>query len=159
MACGLVQAGRCGERTERRQWWMQRGERVAAVKISSVRRKAAQKFWAPQQGHRPLRKGRGTMRRTVAFTGRRDRVRTHRCSPKEVYGIGLSRDCSLHNPMIQKREKGSPHFCAGSLAYLTASSPWGSPWGCAWCSYTGSCSQRCGRPGTPRRRPGACAGA
>ncbi len=40
-----------GERTERRQWRMKRGERVAAVKISSVRRKAAQKFWAPQQGH------------------------------------------------------------------------------------------------------------
>ena len=27
---------------------------MAAVKISSVRRKAAQKFWAPQQDHRPL---------------------------------------------------------------------------------------------------------
>ena len=40
-----------GERTERCQWQMKRGERVAAVKISSVRRKAAQKFWAPQQGH------------------------------------------------------------------------------------------------------------
>ena len=51
--CGT--AGRCGERTERCQWQKQRSERVAAVKISSVRRKAAQKFWAPQQGHRPLR--------------------------------------------------------------------------------------------------------
>ena len=40
-----------GERTERCQWQRKRGERVAAVKISSVRRKAAQKFWAPQQGH------------------------------------------------------------------------------------------------------------
>ena len=48
-------AGRCGERTERCQWQRKRGERVAAVKISSVRRKAAQKFWAPQQDHRPLR--------------------------------------------------------------------------------------------------------
>ena len=38
-----------GERTERRQWRMQRGERVAAVKISSARRKTAQKFWEPQQ--------------------------------------------------------------------------------------------------------------
>ena len=37
------------ERSERRRWRMQRGERVAAVKISSARRKAAQKFWAPQQ--------------------------------------------------------------------------------------------------------------
>ena len=51
-----VRAGRCGERTERRRWRMKRSERVAAVKISSVRRKAAQKFWAPQQDHRPLRK-------------------------------------------------------------------------------------------------------
>ncbi len=30
-------------------------ERVAAVKIGGARRKAAQKFWAPQQDHRPLR--------------------------------------------------------------------------------------------------------
>ena len=41
----------CGERTERCRWQMKRGERVAAVKISSAIRKAAQKFWAPQQGH------------------------------------------------------------------------------------------------------------
>ena len=52
---GVPWAGRCGERTERCRWQMQRGERVAAVKISSVRRKAARKFWAPQQDHRPLR--------------------------------------------------------------------------------------------------------
>ena len=52
--CG--RAGRCGERTERCRWQRKRSERVAAVKILSVRRKAAQKFWAPQQGHRPLRK-------------------------------------------------------------------------------------------------------
>ena len=50
-------AGRCGERTERCQWQRERSERVAAVKILSVRRKAAQKFWAPQQDHRPLRRG------------------------------------------------------------------------------------------------------
>ena len=49
-------AGRCGERTERCQWQRKRSERVAAVKILSVRRKAAQKFWAPQQDHRPLRR-------------------------------------------------------------------------------------------------------
>ena len=48
-------SGRCGERTERCQWQRERSERVAAVKILSVRRKAAQKFWAPQQDHRPLR--------------------------------------------------------------------------------------------------------
>ena len=49
--------GRCGERTERCRWQKKRSERVAAVKILSVRRKAAQKFWAPQQDHRPLRRG------------------------------------------------------------------------------------------------------
>ena len=53
--CDFYRAGRCGERTERCQWQRKRSERVAAVKILSVRRKAAQKFWAPQQGHRPLR--------------------------------------------------------------------------------------------------------
>ena len=46
------QTGR-GERTERCRWQRKRSERVAAVKILSVRRKAAQKFWAPQQGHPP----------------------------------------------------------------------------------------------------------
>ena len=51
--CGW--AGRCGERTERCRWQRKRSERVAAVKILSDSRKAAQKFWAPQQGHRPLR--------------------------------------------------------------------------------------------------------
>ena len=56
MDLGAVQPGRCGERAERRQWRMKRSERVAAVKISSVRRKAAQKFWVPQQDHRPLRR-------------------------------------------------------------------------------------------------------
>ena len=50
-----MSSGRCGERTERCQWQKQRSERVAAVKIFSVRRKAAQKFWAPQQDRRPLR--------------------------------------------------------------------------------------------------------
>ena len=37
------------ERSKRRRWRIQRGERVAAVKISSARRQAAQKFRAPQQ--------------------------------------------------------------------------------------------------------------
>ena len=64
--CGW--AGRCGERTERCQWQKQRSERVAAVKISSVRRKAAQKFWAPQQGHRPLRR----VTRSAVLIGRGD---------------------------------------------------------------------------------------
>ena len=56
--CSDYQADRCGERAERRRWRMKRGERVAAVKIGGVRRKAARKFWAPQQDHRPLRKAR-----------------------------------------------------------------------------------------------------
>ena len=51
----VCRAARCGERIERRRWRMKRDERVAAVKILSVRRKAARKFWAPQQGHRALR--------------------------------------------------------------------------------------------------------
>ena len=55
-SAGKLDSGRCGERTERCRWQRKRSERVAAVKILSVRRKAAQKFWAPQQGHRPLRK-------------------------------------------------------------------------------------------------------
>ena len=55
-SAGKLDSGRCRERTERCRWQRKRSERVAAVKILSVRRKAAQKFWAPQQGHRPLRK-------------------------------------------------------------------------------------------------------
>ena len=51
----VYRAARCGERIERRRWRMKRDERVAAVKILSDSRKAAQKFWAPQQGHRALR--------------------------------------------------------------------------------------------------------
>ena len=59
--------GRCGERIERCQWQKKRDERVAAVKISSVRRKAARKFWAPQQDHRPLR----NITRVAIVIGRR----------------------------------------------------------------------------------------
>ena len=71
-------AGRCGERTERCQWQMKRSERVAAVKILSVRRKAAQKFWAPQQDHRPLRKH---------YKGCNGRA-TARVAPTELYHGG-----------------------------------------------------------------------
>ena len=54
----------CRERSERRRWRIQRGERVAAVKISSVRRKAAWKFWAPQQfKSRSLRRAKHPTRR------------------------------------------------------------------------------------------------
>ena len=79
---------------------MQRGERVAAVKISSVRRKAAQKFWAPQQSHRPLQHEtwEDTMRRAVAFTGRRDRAQAHRCGP----GDGVAE----RYKKVQKRNEG-----------------------------------------------------
>ena len=57
---GVPLAGRCGERTERCQRQKKRSERVAAVKILSVRRKAAQKFWTPQQDPViPQHKGRG----------------------------------------------------------------------------------------------------
>ena len=48
-ALGSAECSRRRERSERRRWRMQRGERVAAVKISSARRQAAQKFRAPQQ--------------------------------------------------------------------------------------------------------------
>ena len=51
--CGKV--GRCGERAERCRWQRKRSERVAAVKILSDSRKAAQKFWAPQQDQPTLR--------------------------------------------------------------------------------------------------------
>ena len=65
----VCRAARCGERFERRRWRMKRDERVAAVKILSVRRKAAQKFWAPQQGHRPLRILRGQGRPPLQDAG------------------------------------------------------------------------------------------
>ena len=50
------ETGRCGAQIERRRWRKKQNERVAAFKITSVCRRAAQKFWAPQQGYRPLRK-------------------------------------------------------------------------------------------------------
>ncbi len=68
--CDFYRVGRCGERTERCQWQRKRSERVAAVKILSARRKAAQKFWAPQQGHRPLRRvTRDAAKRAVGDAG------------------------------------------------------------------------------------------
>ena len=76
-------AGRCGERTERRQWRMKRSERVAAVKIGGVRRKAARKFWAPQQGHRPLRQ----CNKSCGETGRRGR----RPPTRSIYYVRLQR--------------------------------------------------------------------
>ena len=48
-ALGSAEYSRRRERSKRRRWRIQRGERVAAVKISSARRQAAQKFRAPQQ--------------------------------------------------------------------------------------------------------------
>ena len=80
-------AGRCGERTERCRWQRKRSGRVAAVKIFSVRRKAAQKFWAPQQGHRPLRK-----RYKECDTVRNPPVTASPCQPplgKGAMGTGI----------------------------------------------------------------------
>ena len=49
---------------------MKRDERVVAVKISSTRRKAAQKFWAPQQGHPdPYGTTLPALRATSPYTG------------------------------------------------------------------------------------------
>ena len=61
------------ERSERRRWRIQRGERVAAVKISSARRKAAQKFWVPQQ--RLAAKGKSRSRRSAKHPCRRRQKR------------------------------------------------------------------------------------
>ena len=79
-------AGRCGERAERCRWQKQRSERVAAVKISSVRRKAAQKFWAPQQDHRPLRRALHEVRRGGASgkSAKRRQWRKKRADFEEV---------------------------------------------------------------------------
>ncbi len=81
--CG--EAGRCGERTERCRWQKQRSERVAAVKIGGVRRKAAQKFWAPQQDHRPLRRN---IRGAVQGRAGRPGGRPLRKRNKECWGGG-----------------------------------------------------------------------
>ena len=67
------------ERSERRRWRMQRGERVAAVKISSARRKAAQKFWAPQQ--RLAAMGKSTSRRSAKHPLRAG-ARNTPCAPE-----------------------------------------------------------------------------
>ena len=100
-------ADRCGERTERCQWQRKRSERVAAVKISSVRRKAAQKFWAPQQDHRPLRN---------SLQGRT--VLSARCGRFHVVCVGEGLSCP---PSCQPtdghcRTRQSGHFLeTGSL--------------------------------------------
>ena len=70
-------AGRCGERSER----------VAAVKILSDSRKAAQKFWAPQQGHRPLRSSIGEWRCRGRPPGR----------PAQPHTAPLAKTLSLRN--------------------------------------------------------------
>ena len=106
-------AGRCGERTERCQWQRKRSERVAAVKILSVRRKAAQKFWAPQQDHGPLRRGykrcngRATARvaPTKALQGvrrgeRNPPVTASPCQPLLGKGAGETGDADCHTSDI-----------------------------------------------------------
>ena len=79
-----------GERGERCQWQRKRGERVAAVKISSVRRKAAQKFWAPQQGHPHPRP---THNREAGTTGP-----MWASAPTECLPIGFRRGRCPHRP-------------------------------------------------------------
>ena len=93
-------SGRCGERTERCRWQKKRSERVAAVKISSVRRKAAQKFWAPQQDHRPLRK---RILWCVGRTGTRSAVgrATARVAPTEI-SEHLRRGRCEHRPAVRQ---------------------------------------------------------
>ena len=81
-------AGRCGERTERCRWQRKRSERVAAVKILSDSRKAAQKFWAPQQGHRPLRK----RNKNCGEAGRRGRRPLRSSIGEWCVGVGLPDD-------------------------------------------------------------------
>ena len=92
---GCGKTGRCGERTERCRWLRKRSERVAAVKILSVRRKAAQKFWAPQQDHRPLRM------RNKGCNGRA----TARVAPTEGYKECLAGGRPQGSP-LRKRYKG-----------------------------------------------------
>ena len=101
--CDFYRAGRCGERTERCRWQRKRSERVAAVKILSVRRKAAQKFWAPQQGHRSLRK----ITRSAVVIGRGDVGIGPYGGYKECVGEGLcpSRGRPQGSP-LRKRYKG-----------------------------------------------------
>ena len=111
-SAGKLDSGRCGERTERCRWQRKRSERVAAVKILSVRRKAAQKFWAPQQGHRPLRKrnkrcnGRATARvaPTKALQGvrrgeRNPPVTASPCQPPLGKGAKGGGGCGLPQPV------------------------------------------------------------
>ena len=58
MACGCS-GPIMGSELECRQWRMQRGEQRQRSKFPASAVSAAQKFKVPQQGHRPLRKGRG----------------------------------------------------------------------------------------------------
>ena len=83
-------AHRCGERIERCRWQRKRDERVAAVKILSGRRKAAPKFWAPQQDPPALRVrdtgcGASGTSRTPSPTGALlGDVRTGRCGHRPL---------------------------------------------------------------------------
>ena len=74
---------------------MKRAERVAAAKISSARRKAAQKFWAPQQDHRPIRKRNKKFgKRAVGDAGPYGGV-TRSAVQKRIPQSRLRRDCPL----------------------------------------------------------------
>ena len=92
-----------GERTERCRWQRKRSERVAAVKILSVRRKAAQKFWAPQQDHRPLRKH----NKRCGKTGRRGRRPLRTVTGSAVRGKNPPVTASPCQPPLGKGGEGT----------------------------------------------------
>ena len=124
---GCGEAGRCGERTERCRWQKKRSERVAAVKILSVSRKAAQKFWAPQQDHRPLRK------------------RNKRCN-----GRATARVAPTKGFVRRAKNKIVPGFCQGRCAapwYHLASRP-AHAGGLMKCRYTSALLRA--RPSEPK---------
>ena len=105
-----LRAGRCGERTERCRWQRKRSERVAAVKILSVRRKAAQKFWAPQQGHRPLRK-----RYKECDAERNPPVTASPCQPPLGKGAEGTGDADCHSQCAHwlRNDRGFYKGCGG----------------------------------------------
>ena len=81
---------------------MKHGERVAAVKISSVRRKAARKFWAPQQDHAALR-----MDIAELFVGRGDHTPLHD-RRKEIFSAPVSGSDAGDETILLRIEKGNP---------------------------------------------------
>ena len=134
----VTDAGRCGERPERCRWQRKRGERVAAVKILSDSRKAAQKFWAPQQGHRPLRSSIGEWRcrgrppRRPAQPCTAPLAKTCHCETSAHTGCG--------NPYCLKkaqRARSNPARCAE--LFIVKGNPVTSRCGCSAFPDSGKC--------------------